>query len=142
LPSPSSREIIAAPKVPGFDMGFVRAFRGWTELRPEDLGRLWKHYVLNELTAHLQTRALRYWRDKPGHAVDFIRTPPGGTPLAIECKWSARDFDPTNPVAFAGAYHKHGLLIMTPDARPAFTRQGAGRPVRFLTLNLMAEGFA
>ncbi len=45
-----SNEIIAAPKVYGFDTGFVCAFRGWTTLRPDDLGRLWEHYVLNELT--------------------------------------------------------------------------------------------
>ena len=50
-----SNEIIAAPKVYGFDTGFVCAHRGWTGLRPDDLGQLWEHYVLNELTAQLQT---------------------------------------------------------------------------------------
>ena len=48
-----SNEIIAAPKVYGFDTGFVCHYRGWTSLRPDDLGRLWEHYVLNELCAHL-----------------------------------------------------------------------------------------
>ena len=95
-----SNEIIAAPKVYGFDTGFVCAFRGWTTLRPDDLGRLWEHYVLNELTAQLQTTALRYWRDKQGHEVDFIWLPRGRTPLAIECKWSARDFDPASLLVF------------------------------------------
>ncbi len=137
-----SSEIIAAPKVYGFDTGFVCAFRGWTDLRPDDLGRLWEHYVLNELTAHLQTPSLRYWRDKQGHEVDFIWAPRGRAPLAIECKWSARDFDPANLAVFARAYPRHELLVVTTDARPAFTRDYAGRPVRFLTLEPLVERFA
>jgi predicted AAA+ superfamily ATPase len=137
-----SREIIAAPKVYGFDTGFVCAFRGWTSLRPDDLGRLWEHYVLNELTAHLQSPSLRYWRDKQGHEVDFIWSPRKRAPLAIECKWSARDFDPANLAAFAAAYPRHELLVVTTDARPAFTRQCAGRPVRFLTLDRLVERLA
>src|SRR6266436_1189246 len=95
-----ANEIISAPKVYGFDTGFVCAYRGWTSLRQEDLGRLWEHYVLNELTAQLQTTDLRYWRDKQGHEVDFIWQPRGGKPIAIECKWSSRDFDPANLLVF------------------------------------------
>jgi uncharacterized protein len=130
-----SNEIIAAPKVYGFDTGFVCAFRGWTSLRPDDLGRLWEHYVLNELTAHLQTTALRYWRDKQGHEVDFVWMPRGRPPVAIECKWSARDLDLANLAAFARAYPKHELAVVTTDARPSFTGECGGRPVRFLTLD-------
>jgi predicted AAA+ superfamily ATPase len=130
-----SNEIIAAPKVYGFDTGFVCAFRGWTSLRPDDRGRLWEHYVLNELTAQLQTTALRYWRDKQGHEVDFVWLPRGRTPLAIECKWSARDFDPANLLVFSRAYPKHDLLVVTTDARPAFVRQYDNRRVHFLTLD-------
>ncbi|MGH9841605.1 MAG: DUF4143 domain-containing protein [Blastocatellia bacterium] len=58
------------------------------------MGQLWEHYVLNELTAQLQTAGLRYWRDKQGHEVDLIWAPRGKSPTAIECKWSARDFNP------------------------------------------------
>ena len=134
-----SNEIIAAPKVYGFDTGFVCAFRGWTTLRPDDLGRLWEHYVLNELTAQLQTTALRYWRDKQGHEVDFIWLPRGQTPLAIECKWSARDFDPANLLVFARAYPKPDLMVVTTDAHPAFVRQYEGRQVQFLTLDRLVE---
>lgn len=137
-----SNEIIAAPKVYGFDTGFVCAFRGWSSLRPDDLGRLWEHYVLNELLAHLQTPALRYWRDKQGHEVDFIWTPRGRAPMAIECKWSARDFDPSNLAAFGGVYTKHHLFVVTTDARPAFTREYSGRPVRFLTLESLVQRLA
>ena len=77
-------EIIAAPKVYGFDTGFVCAHRGWTELRREELGRLWEHFVLNEIQAHAQSRDLRYWRDKRGHEVDFVWVRHGRAPLGIE----------------------------------------------------------
>jgi len=47
-------EIVSAPKVYGFDTGFVCYYRGWQELRPEDFGVLWEHFVLNEIMANLQ----------------------------------------------------------------------------------------
>jgi predicted AAA+ superfamily ATPase len=68
-------EIVAAPKVYGFDTGFVSYFRGWYSLRPEDLGLFWEHYVLNEIHAHFQTRRINYRRDKRGHEVDYIIAP-------------------------------------------------------------------
>ena len=58
--SQRSHEIVAAPKVYGFDTGFVCVHRGWTHLRPEDLGRLWEHYVLNEIVARMQQVGVRY----------------------------------------------------------------------------------
>ncbi len=95
LPAFSARltatEIVSAPKVYGFDTGFVCYYRGWQELRSEDLGVLWEHFVLNEIMANLQTSDVHYWRDKRGHEVDFVLTPRRGTTLAIEYKlWLAR----------------------------------------------------
>jgi uncharacterized protein len=132
-------EIIAAPKVYGFDTGFACAYRGWVEVRPEDLGRLWEHFILNELTARLQPSALRYWRDKQGHEVDFIWLPRSGKPLAIECKWSARDCDPGPLLLFGRAYPKFELTVVTMDAEPGFTRQFGPSAVRFLTLSHLIE---
>jgi uncharacterized protein len=137
-----SSEIIAAPKVYGFDTGFVCAHRGWTSLRPDDLGRLWEHYVLNELTAHLQSTSLRYWRDKQGHEVDFIWLPRGKPPVAIECKWSTRDFDPSSLLVFARAYPKARLLVTSTDAHPSFVRDLRGTPVEFLTLDKLVARIA
>ena len=138
-----SSEIIAAPKVYGFDTGFVCTHRGWTSLRPDDFGQLWEHYVLNELTANLQTTtSLRYWRNKQGHEVDFIWMPRGQAPVAIECKWSARDFDPANLMVFARAYPEATLLVATPDARPAFTRAYRGVRIEFLTLDHLLKRIA
>lgn len=135
-----ANEIVAAPKVYAFDTGFVCAYRGWSSLRTDDLGRLWEHYVLNELTAHLPTDELRYWRDKQGHEVDFLWRPRGRSPVAIECKWSTRDFDPVAMLSFARIYPETELLVVAPDARPSFTREYGERTVRFLTLDgLMAR---
>jgi predicted AAA+ superfamily ATPase len=46
-----STEIVSAPKVYGFDTGFVCYQRGWSELRQEDMGLLCEHFVLNEMMA-------------------------------------------------------------------------------------------
>lgn len=127
-----SHEIIAAPKVYGFDTGFVCAHRGWTELRREDLGRLWEHYVLNEIVAHTQGTAVRYWRDKQGHEVDFVWAPRRGPLLALECKWSAKDFDPGGMLAFARHYPKAQLLVVATDAVPGFTRNYGDQAVEFV----------
>jgi hypothetical protein len=123
----------------GFDTGFVCSHRGWTKLRAEDLGRLWEHYVLNEMSARVPMAELRYWRDKQGHEVDLLWTPRGRGPLVIECKWSARDFDPAGLLAFARAYPKAEVLVVAPDARPAFTREISGVRVRVLTLDALVE---
>ncbi|MCX5925025.1 MAG: AAA family ATPase [Candidatus Dependentiae bacterium] len=81
-------EIIMAPKIYGFDTGFVCYAKGWRELRQEDVGLLWEQCVLNEIQAHLQTRSVNYWRNKQGHEIDFVI--PSRTSkdiMAIECKF-------------------------------------------------------
>jgi uncharacterized protein len=131
-----SHEIVAAPKVYGFDTGFVCAHRGWTELRREDLGRLWEHYVLNELVAATQGTRMRYWRDKQGHEVDLVWAPRRGPLLAIECKWSAQNFDPGGLLAFGRSYPKANLLVVATDATPGFTRNYGGQTVEFIRMTV------
>lgn len=135
-------EIISAPKVYAFDTGFMCYYRGWHVLRREDLGELWEHFVLNEMQAHLQTRNVQYWRDKRGHEVDFIFTDRQGTPTAIECKWSASEFDATNIRAFRRVYDKGENLVVANDVKRKFTREYDGVKVRFMGLgNLLDEIF-
>jgi predicted AAA+ superfamily ATPase len=64
------------------------------------LGILWEHLVLNEIQAQLQTRRVHYWRNKGGNEVDFVLAGRGQKPIAIECKWSASNFDPAGMQAF------------------------------------------
>jgi hypothetical protein len=67
--------------------------------------------------------------------VDLIWLARRGTSLAVECKWSAKDFDPANLLVFARAYPNAELLVATTDAHPGFIRELDGRRIRFLTLD-------
>jgi len=127
-------EIIAAPKVYGFDTGFVCHYRGIDRLRAEDFGLLWEHYVLNEMHARFQTRAIRYWRDKRGHEVDFVFVGRGKPPAAVECKASSANFDATNLASFR-ARHPHGInLVVAADVVKPFVEKHAGLHVEFIGL--------
>ncbi len=128
-------EIVSAPKVYGFDTGFVCYHRGWHQLRPDDLGLLWEHYVLNEMQANLQFRDIRYWRDKRGHEVDFVLAQKSAAPLAVECKWSASAFDPANLQAFRRQYPRGENCVVANDVERSFSRTYGDLSVRFLGLS-------
>jgi len=127
-----ANEIVLAPKIYGFDTGFVCYARGWRELRNEDLGQLWEHCVLNELHAHLQIHSINYWRDKKGHEIDFILHKKDNTQLvAIECKYSStalfRDHGAESPLvtnfqAFRISYPHGKNYIVARDIDKEFTR--------------------
>lgn len=137
-----STEIVAAPKVYGFDTGFVCYHRGWRQLRDEDLGLLWEHFVLNEVQARTQSRQVLYWRDKRGHEVDFVWVRRGREPVAIECKWSGDDFDPTNLRAFRSRYPDGENVVVAQDVERTFTRTYGGIRVRFEGLPSLARRIA
>lgn len=132
-----SVEIVAAPKVYGFDTGFVCYFRGWHQPRRDDLGLLWEHYVLNELHARLQSRRVNYWRDKQGHEIDFVLARRNRPPLAIECKWSADDFDPGSLKAFVGRYPGADTVVVGQDVERRFTRRYGALQVTFMSLEAL-----
>jgi predicted AAA+ superfamily ATPase len=127
-------EIVAAPKVYGFDTGFVCYHRGWHELRREDMGTLWEHFVLNELHANLQTRRVHYWRRKGGYEVDFVLVRRGRPPVAIECKWSAADLDWRGLEAFSADYPKATSYIVVADCPKPVRRQSGDAAATVLGL--------
>jgi predicted AAA+ superfamily ATPase len=137
-----SVEIVAAPKVYGFDSGFICYFRGWQQPRSDDLGVLWEHYVLNELHARLQSRRMNYWRDKHGHEVDFICARRGRPPLAIECKWSAENFEPAALKAFALHYPKAECFVVSQDTDRTATRRYGDLKVSFVSLESLVSVLA
>jgi predicted AAA+ superfamily ATPase len=137
--SNKAAEIISAPKVYGFDTGFVCYYRGWHELRREDMGLLWEHYVLNEIQGRLQMRDVMYWRDKRGHEIDFVIAARGRPPVAIECKWSATDFDPGNLKLFRERYPEGDSLVAAADVEKPFTRNYKGIDVTFVSLTGLIE---
>ncbi len=127
-------DIVAAPKVYGFDTGFVCYHRGIGELRPEDRGLLFEHYVLNEIHARLGRVEVQYWRSKSGNELDFVFAPRGKTPTAIECKWSATAFDPANLRAFRRRYPKGRNLLVAADVDREFERRYGDLRVHFVGL--------
>jgi hypothetical protein len=135
-------EIVAAPKVYGFDTGFVCAYRGWRQLRREDLGNLWEHFVLNEIMARTQARDVHYWRDKRGHEIDFVLLPRGGKPTAIECKWSANGFDAANLQAFRRQHPQGENVVLAADVKAAFQRNIGSLKVWFEPLEAFASRLA
>lgn len=132
-------EIVAAPKVYGFDTGFVCHFRGWSQPRRDDLGQLWEHYVLNEFHAQLQQQRIHYWRDKQGHEVDFVIAARGRAPIAMECKWSAGDFDPSGLKSFAKRYPKAACFVVAHDVDRTYAKRFATIDVTFTNLDGMVR---
>lgn len=129
--SHKSKEIVSAPKIYAFDTGFVCYYRGWTSLRPKDLSELWEHFVLNEIHAATQSRTVGYWRDKQKHEVDFIWAPRGRAPIAIECKWSAQEFDAGNLRIFRREYPSGNNIVVVHDVDRPFKRTFGGLVVHF-----------
>ena len=125
-------EIVSAPKVYAFDTGFVCYYRGWQELRREDLGIAWEHFILNELHASLQSRQIHYWRDKRGHEIDFVFVQRRGTTSAIECKWSADEFNPANFQVFARQYPQAEFFVVAHDVERSFRRKYGDLSVQFV----------
>lgn len=132
-------EIISAPKVYAFDTGFMCYYRGWHELRREDLGELWEHFVLNEVQADLQTRNISYWRDKRGHEVDFILNNRKGQPIAIECKWSASEFEAVNLKAFRRVYPEGTNFVVANDVTKGYSKSYDDLHVKFVNLRELIE---
>jgi len=135
-----STEIVAAPKVYGFDTGFVCHYRGWDTLRDEDLGVLWEHFVINELQGRLQSRKARYWRNKQGAEVDFVLpTRGGGDPIAIECKWKAASFDARSLTAFRRLYPEGESFVVAADVETPYRRSYDDFDLSFVSLEGLIE---
>lgn len=135
-----SSEISSAPKVYGFDTGFVCHHRGWDKLRPEDCGYLWEHFVLNEMQARLQQRTVRYWRNKRGAEVDFVLPLRGqGNPIAIECKWKAAAFEAKSLAAFRRLYPEGQNFVVASDIDRSYVRSYDGLELEFLSLEMLID---
>jgi uncharacterized protein len=138
-----ANEIVAAPKVYGFDTGFVCHYRGWSALRAEDLGLLWEHFVLNEIQARLQRRDLRYWRNKQGAEVDFVLAGRGErSPVAIECKWRADGFAPAALSTFRRTYPDGPSFVVATDVDTPYRRRFDDLEVEFVSLGTLIERLA
>ena len=115
------REIVAQPKVFGFDTGLVCHARGWDHLRNEDCGVLWEHLVLDTMIAAGVPRIL-FWRDKQQREVDFVVPRARDSADAIECKWKPEAFETRGLAAFRAAYPKGKNFVVSPLPGPSYDR--------------------
>ncbi|MBI3450166.1 MAG: ATP-binding protein [Acidobacteria bacterium] len=117
------KELVRMPKVYGFDTGFVSFARGWDPLRPAEHGLLWEHLVLEHLQAHFPDLPVRYWRNKAGREVDFVIERPRDRVDAVECKWSAADFNHASLELFRSHYPKGRNYLVTPRDGHAYAKK-------------------
>lgn len=137
-----STEIVMAPKVYGFDTGFVCYAKGRGEMRVDDLGSLWEHCVLNEMHGQLQTRAINYWRDKHGREIDFVFYNRSKNSIAaIECKLNSSPEDLTissigkNFQAFRAYYPKGDNFVVSSNISTPYKRQHEKLTISFVSPN-------
>jgi predicted AAA+ superfamily ATPase len=126
------REIVAQPKVFGFDTGLVCHARGWDKLRTEDCGVLWEHMVLDTLIAAGLPK-IHFWRDKQHREVDFV-IPHGRDAVdAIECKWKPDAFETRGLAAFRAEYPKGKNYVVSPLTGPAYEQTPGGHKIAFVS---------
>ncbi len=116
-------EIVRQPKAYAFDTGFVSFARGWDPLRPSDKGLLWEHLVVEAFQANWPGEPVRYWRDKAGNEVDFVRPRGRDAVDAYECKWSAAEFEPAALKVFREYYPKGNNYLLTPLTGRAYVKK-------------------
>ena len=123
-----------------FDTGFVCYYRSWNSLRPDDMGILWEHFVLNEINAETQTKKIMYWRNKQGNEIDFIISTRGKDPIAIECKWKSDNFNSSNLEVFRRTYQKGLNYVVSYDIDRTYKKKYGNIEVTFVSLqNLIDE---
>jgi predicted AAA+ superfamily ATPase len=126
-------EIVKQPKLYAFDTGFVSFARGWDPLRPDDFGTLWEHLVLEHLQARFPDTAICYWRDKPGHEVDFVLARGRDEVDVIECKWDPGAFDSSALRLFRGYYPKGRNYLVSPSGDPTYSKRYGNLELRICT---------
>lgn len=126
-------EIVKQPKLYAFDTGFVSYARGWDPLRPDDLGPLWEHVVLEHLQARFPDTPVHYWRDKAGREVDFVLPRGRDRVDAVECKWNPGAFEGAGLKLFRSHYPNGRNFLVSPGAEPAYSRRYGNVEVRVCT---------
>lgn len=85
--------------------------------------------TLEAMQAHWPDESVRYWRDKAGREVDFVRPRARDAVDAYECKWDAGAFDPTALKVFRKAYPKGDNYLLSPLTGRAYVKKVAGMEI-------------
>jgi len=120
------KELVRMPKVYAFDTGFVSFSRGWDPLRPEDLGLLWEHVVLEFIQAQGDEPKVQYWRDTAGHEVDFVMPRGRDAVDLIECKWNPEELDPSAARTFRLYYPRGSNYLISPMTGRGYKKRLGG----------------
>ena len=120
------KELVKMPKVYAFDTGFVSFSRGWDPLRPEDLGLLWEHMVLEFIQAQGDEPKVQYWRDTSGREVDFVMPRARDAVDLIECKWNPEELDPSAAKTFRQYYPRGGNYLISPMTGRGYKKRLGG----------------
>lgn len=135
------REIVAQPKLYGFDTGFVSYVRGWDSLRPEDCGVLWEHLVLDTLRS-IPVEPILFWRDKEQREVDFV-LPRGRKQVdVIECKWDVDAFELRGLSAFRENYPQGRNLIVSPQVTKSYVRRCKQFDLEYVPVQSLREALS
>jgi uncharacterized protein len=132
------RELLARPKIYGFDTGFVCHARGWDRLRPEDCGQLWEHLVLDTLLS-IPLLRLHFWRDESGREIDFVIPQTRNRIDTIECKWNADAFEPDSLLRFRESYKTGRNIVVTANVTEPYTRRMKGFEIMFMSVNQLRQ---
>lgn len=135
------REIVAQPKVFGFDTGLICHARGWDHLRREDCGVLWEHLVLDSLIAAGLSK-IHFWRDKQQREVDFVVPRGRDTVDAIECKWKPEAFETHGLAVFRERYRKGRNFVVAPLNGSAYERAQGGLKISFVSPGELRQALA
>ncbi len=119
-------ELVRQPKAYAFDTGFVSFVRGWDPLRLSDRGLLWEHLVIETFQALRPDEPVRYWRDKAGREIDFVRPSGRDSVDAYECKWNPDEFDTGAIKVFRERYPNGENYLVTPLNGPAYVKKAKG----------------
>lgn len=122
-------ELTKAPKIYGFDTGFVSFCRGWDPLRPDDYGVLWEHVMLEYLQAHAAPAAVHYWRDTGGRELDFVVALGRDQVDVIECKWNPAHVELAPLKVFRASYPHGRNYVVSPLDIEGYPRSIGGLDV-------------
>ncbi len=111
------QEIVSQPKVYAFDTGLSCFAKGISELRSEDCGQYLENLTLETLQSRGYERQLHYWRTKNQKEIDFVIPINRSETLAIECKWSERNFNDDAFQLFRTKYPKGQNWVVTSDSK-------------------------
>ncbi len=132
------KEIVAQPKIYGFDTGFVCFAKRDTQLGASEKGHLLENLVLEIMQARPLSQQVYFWRDKLGHEIDFVIQTGKRDLLAIECKSQKRHFSSKNLSIFRKNYPHGKNIVVTLDELES-TEKIMDIDIHFMELNQFFE---